>query len=137
MAAVYLAIIVADLYVWLEKIDGVSIAFSPHLILVWVLYLFTVLALVAFVVGMGFLPRKVWAAILVVYIFTRIFELLTRGLSLSGELETDLYIIVTYLFMVIPPAVTMFYLAFMSAARRESAGSERNSSHAGLGLWRD
>ena len=128
LAAVYLLIALANLGLWLGNGSNQGMFPTTFSYLTWGLYALSLVALLGYSVGKAILPQLLWQGILVLYVMVRIYELLTRGLVFSGgDLVTDINIISTYLWLVVPPALAMWYLGFrlnveQSAPTRHSTG---------------
>jgi hypothetical protein len=116
IAAMYLAIMLVNFGIWAASDSGAAALSSSHAYVIWTLYAFSVLALLAFVLGVRILPRKVWLAVFAVYLVYRLAELATTGLALDGEnIVADLNAVSSYLWLVLPAGMAMGYLAFMPA----------------------
>ncbi len=113
IAIIYLAIALGNFGLWLSNGPDQDMFPTAFSYLTWALYFFSLLALLAFSLGKRLLTQAQWRAIFVVYLSTRTYELLTRGLVLTGgSLGTDLNIIGSYLWLVIPAGFAMWYLGF-------------------------
>ena len=116
IAAIYLTIALADFVFWLLYGAHEQLFPTPYFYLTWSLYLLSLLALLGYIVGRPLLNQRVWQVVLMVYVCTRAFELMSRGLVMHGDnLPENLNIIFSYLWLVIPPALAMWYLGFTRA----------------------
>lgn len=123
LAAIYLTIMLVNFGIWFVG-DPVDNPFpTPYSYLMWVLFGLSVLALLAFVIDKRILPRKVWQAVFVLYLGCRSMELLTTGLPLvDDDLVANLNAVSSYLWLVLPAALAMGYLAFSPCAVRAAGG---------------
>jgi hypothetical protein len=113
VAAIYLAIALANFGFWLNSGPEQELFPTALSYLTWSLYFLSLLALLAFILGKLLLPQRLWQVIFAVYLSTRLYELLTRGLVLAGgDIGTDLNIISSYLWLVIPAGLAMWYMGF-------------------------
>lgn len=114
LAGIYLAIALANFGFWLNNGLEVELFPNPSAYLTWTLYLLIMLSLFAFTIRKQILPQRVWQIVFVVFCTTRMYELATRGLTLSGvDMASDLNIITSYLWLVLPPGMAMWYMGFM------------------------
>lgn len=118
IAAIYLGIILINLLLWARSTESDSLDFTASVFLLWVLYAATILSLLAYITRRMILPTTLWRLLFALYVGTRFSELWTRGMPLSGNLEADLNRIGLYLFMAVPPAVTLFYLGFIFTVKK-------------------
>ncbi|MFT4520508.1 MAG: hypothetical protein ACI9JM_002914 [Halioglobus sp.] len=113
-ALIYLTIALVNFWIWFNNGVEMEVFLTPAFFLTWGLYVFGLLSFLAFAVRMLIVPRRVWQLVFVVYCSTRLYELMTRGLTLSGgDLATDLNIIASYLWLVIPAGLTTWYMGFV------------------------
>jgi len=113
VATIYLAIALANFGFWFNNGPEQEILPTAYSYLTWCLYFFSLLSLLAYSLGKLLLPQRLWQKIFAVYLFTRLYELLTRGLTLpGGSIGTDLNIISSYLWLVVPAGLAMWYLSF-------------------------
>lgn len=129
IAAIYLTIMLVNFGIWLSS-GSVGDPFpTPYSFVIWGLYLFSVLALLAFVLGKRFLPRRVWQGIFVVYVAYRLLELATAGVDLNGDNPVvSLNTVSSYLWLVVPSALAMWYLGFMPIASQSIHRHERRAN---------
>jgi hypothetical protein len=117
IAAIYLTIMLVNFGIWLVSGSGGFVVASPHSYLIWILYCFSVVALLAYILHRRFLPRRVWQAVFVVYVATRLFELAVADRILAGEdFTANLNVIASYLWLVVPAGLAMGYLGFARRA---------------------
>ena len=122
IAAIYLTIVLVNFGFWFTSRSEQDFFPTPYAYMVWALYFFSILALLAYVVGKRFLPRKVWVGVFAIYITVRLLELINTGIALEGDsLLADLNAIANYLWLVLPAALAMAYLGFSNAGEREAA----------------
>jgi hypothetical protein len=115
VALIYFLIALANFWLWLTNGVSQETTLTPHLALTWILYVLCMLSLLAFIAGTRILPRGIWRTVFAVYLSTRVYELLTTGLTITGvDLQTDLNIISSYLWLVVPAGLAMWYLGFSS-----------------------
>ena len=113
VAGIYLAIVLVNFLMWFVHRGEQAVFPTSYSYLVWALFCFSVLALLAYVLGRRLLPRRVWQVVLVVYVATRMAEWFLAGQVLTGEsLTANLNILATYLWMVVPAGLAMAYLGF-------------------------
>lgn len=126
IAAIYLTIMLVNLGIWLSNGTGGDPFPTPYSYLMWSLYALSVLALFAFVFGVRILPRRAWQVVFVVYLAYRLVELMTSGLVLGGESPiANLNTISSYLWLVLPPALVMWYLGFKSRTQPDTFRATR------------
>ena len=119
IASIYLAIALADFGFWLANGLRDDIFTTPYYYLTLCLYFFSLLSLFGFIMGKLFLSQRIWRGAFVLYLTTRTYELITRGLPLGGEtFGTDLDIIFSYLWLVLPAGLAMWYLGFVRSNLR-------------------
>ena len=122
IAATYLAITLANFGFWLSKGVEYEVFATLYSSFSWTLYFFSLLSLLAYSLGKLLLPQRLWQVIFAVYLFTRLYELFTRGLiPMGGSTVTNLNIVSSYLWLVVPAGLAMWYLGFRfvpSAARQ-------------------
>lgn len=119
IASIYFAIVLADFGFWLANGLQGDIFSMPYYYLTWSLHFFSLLSLLGYVVNKLFLPQRIWQILLVVYVTTRSYELVAGGLVLGGEsLGADLNIVFSYLWLVFPAGLAMWYLGFTSSSFR-------------------
>lgn len=117
LAAIYLGIVLVNFFLWLGNGVHEGSALTPHTLLIWVLYAFSVLALLAFVLGRRLLPRWLWQGVFFTYVATRALELVLAGQVLTGEtFVANLNIVASYLWLVVPAGLAMWYLGFLTPA---------------------
>ena len=133
VATIYLAIALANLGFWLDSGPQQELFPTAFSYLTWSLYFFSLLSLLAFSLGKQLLPQRVWQVMFAVYLSTRLYELLTRGLVLTGgSIGTDLNIISSYLWLVVPAGIAMWYLGFRfvpSKSFQPQRGSRKAIAH--------
>jgi len=125
IAAIYLAIALVNFGFWLT--DGAEKDVFPtvYAYLTWGLYLLSLLALLAFILHKLLLPQRVWQVVFMVYVSTRIYELATRGLAMTQDsLGTDLNILSSYLWLVLPAGLAMWYLGFAFPVRSHAVSDQ-------------
>ena len=128
IAAIYLALALSNHNLWIA--DGLGTAPLPTLqpSLAWALYILALISIFAFVIRRQFFPAWVWQVGFVTYVSLRFYELLARGLALSGEdLVTNVDVVVAYLFLVLPAGLVMFYLGHIVPLRERKAGMSREA----------
>jgi hypothetical protein len=114
VAAIYLTIMLVNFGIWATSTSGTAVLSSSHAYVIWTLYAFSVLALLAFVLRVRILPRKAWQVVFVVYLVYRLAELASTGLALNGgNIVADLNTLASYLWLVLPAGMAMGYLGFM------------------------
>lgn len=119
IALFYLLMAMADLSAWLTNGLAKEPLPNAYAALTWLLYIVGLFALFCFAVRKPFLPKNFWRACTGVYVSVRLFELLSRGLALTGDnLATDSDIILSYLWLVLPPACALLYLSAYTPERR-------------------
>lgn len=117
IAAIYVTIMLVNLGIWLASGVSVDPFPTPHSYVMWSLYVFSVLALLAYALGLRVLPRGVWQTVFLVYLVYRLVELMTAWVALGGASPAlSLNAVSSYLWLVVPPALAMGYLGFMPAA---------------------
>lgn len=127
IAAIYLTIMLVNFGIWLSSGSAGDTLQTPYSFVIWGLYFLSVSALLAFVLGMRILPRRVWQGIFVVYVAYRLVELATAGMVLNGDNPVvSLNTVSNYLWLVVPSALAMWYLGFMPAASRSRQRHERS-----------
>ncbi len=114
IAAIYLTIMLVNFGLWLASGTGADPFPTPYSYVMWSLYGFSVLALLAFVLGVRMLPKRVWQAVFVVYLAYRLVELMTTGLAVDGASPViSMNMVTNYLWFVVPPGLAMWYMGFM------------------------
>lgn len=127
IAAIYLTIMLVNFGIWLASGHAGDPFPTPYSFVMWSLYFFSVLALLAFVLRVRMLPRTVWRSVFAVYLAYRVVELLTAGLVLNGDNPVlSLNTVSNYLWLVVPPGLAMWYLGFMPLASRARQAREPN-----------
>jgi hypothetical protein len=127
IAAIYLTIMLVNFGIWLSNGAGGDIFQTPVSFVIWGLYFFSVLALLAFVLGKRILPRRAWQGVFIVYVAYRLLELATAGVVLNGDNPViSLNTISSYLWLVVPSALAMWYLGFMPFASRSRHRQEHS-----------
>lgn len=127
IAAIYLTIMLVNFGIWLTSDSGVDLFPTPYSFVIWGLYVFSVLALFAFILRIRILPRRAWQAIFVVYVAYRLVELMTAGVAFNGDNPVvSLNTVSSYLWLVVPSALAMWYLGFMPFASRSRHRRERS-----------
>jgi len=120
VAAIYLTIVLVDFGLWFARGSGGDPFPTPYSYVMWGLYGLSILALLAYVLRVSILPRRVWQAVLILFLACRLGELAITGLPLNGgDVVADLNTITSYLWLVMPPALAIWYLGFMHAPSRE------------------
>lgn len=119
IAALYLGIVLVNLMLWLRSLGGSSLDMSASSLMLWLIYMATIISLLAYICQKALLPKMVWRLFFLLFVVTRITELATQGFPMSGDLEADLNRVGLYLFMVIPPALAMFYLGFLFTPKKK------------------
>jgi hypothetical protein len=113
ITAIYLIIAIINLGFWLNNGLEHEILLTAYSCLTWSLYFFSLLSLLAFSIGKRILPGVLWRVIFTVYLLTRLYELVTRGLvPTGGNPGANLNIISSYLWLVFPAGLAMWYLGF-------------------------
>ncbi|MEZ5570921.1 MAG: hypothetical protein R3E64_02770 [Halioglobus sp.] len=113
IAAIYLTIVVVNFGLWLSNGNSYDFQLSARVLLVWGLYLFLVLALLAYVIGKRILPRRLWQVVFVIYLSTRLLEWVSYDIAITGDNVTQyLNILANYLWLVLPGGLAMWYLGF-------------------------
>lgn len=127
LAAIYLAIALTNFGFWFSNGSEHEVFTTFYAFLSWGLYFFSLLSLLAYILGKLLLPQRLWQVIFAIYLFTRLYELFTRGLVLTeGSLGTNLNIISSYLWLVVPPGLAMWHMAYRfvpSKVLRPGAGT--------------
>ena len=122
IAAIYLTIVLVNFGFWFANRPEQDLVASPYAFVLWALYFFSILALLAYVAGRRFLLRKVWVGVLVAYIAIRSLELINTGMVLEGDsLLADLNTVANYLWLVLPAALAMAYLGFSKSGESQAA----------------
>lgn len=115
LAGIYLAIALTNFWLWLNNGLEVELFTTASDYLTWTLFVFILLSLFAYTMKMRILPQRVWQVVFLVYCATRLYELQTRGLAMSGvDLASDLNIVSSYLWLAFPPGMAMWYMGFVS-----------------------
>jgi hypothetical protein len=123
IAAIYLTIMLVNLGLWLAS-GTVSDPF-PNIssYVMWSLYGFSVLALLAFVLERRILPKRAWQAVFVTYLGYRLVELMTTGLAIDGASPViSMNMVTNYLWFVVPPGLAMWYMGVMPVLSRSRPG---------------
>lgn len=111
IAAIYLTIMLVNLGLWLAS--GAASDPFPNIssYVMWSLYGFSVLALLAFVLERRILPKRAWQAVFVSYVAYRLVELMTTGLAIDGASPViSMNMLTNYLWFVAPPGLAMWYV---------------------------
>lgn len=117
VAAIYLTIMLVNFAAWLASGSSGDPFPTIASYVMWSLYFLSVLALLAFVFGVRLLPRRTWQAVFVVYLAYRAVELITAGLAVNGHIPAiTLNAVASYLWLVVPPGLAMWYLGFVMAS---------------------
>jgi hypothetical protein len=134
LALLYLAIALISFSLWLDSGLDVELLPNPAAYLNWALFVFSLMSLSAFVMRWRILPQRVWQLVFVVYCAMRMYELTTRGLSLSGaDMATNLNIITSYLWILLPPGMAMWYMGFVSRTSKPAmTRRSRDSEHVSI-----
>lgn len=123
IAAIYLTIVLVNFGIWLANGSHDNPFPSSYSYVLWSLFCFSIVALLAYVIDKRILPRRAWQAVFVVYLACRSWELATTGLVLNrDDPVTDLNAIASYLWLVLPAALAMWYLGFMHSPSRHRHG---------------
>jgi hypothetical protein len=124
IATIYLAIALVNLGLWANTAHEHALVLTAHSLLIWSLYFFSLLSLLAYCLGKLLLPQRIWQVIFVVYLATRLYELHTRGLIAPGAgIDTNLNLISSYLWLAVPPGLAMCYLGFRSVRSTSRQGA--------------
>jgi hypothetical protein len=124
ITSIYLAIMLENFFFWLNNGSHPELFPTAYSYLTWSLYGLSLLALLAYILGKRLLPARAWQLVLFVYLATRLYELMTSDLVLSGDnLNADLNTLSSYLWLVIPPGLAMWYLGFVFFCKRKSLGN--------------
>jgi hypothetical protein len=119
IAAIYLTIMLVNFGLWLASGTATDPFSTPYSYVMWSLYGLSVLALLAYVLSVRILPKRLWQAVFVVYLAYRLVELMTTGMAIdSASPVINMNMVTNYLWFVVPPGLAMWYVGFMPLSSR-------------------